>query len=54
MIESPMAQACPTCGTVQEPVLVIRSAGAPGNRWMFRCTSCDPQRLHQVAGSAAS
>jgi len=42
MIDNPMAQPCPSCGTVQEPVLVIRSSGVPGNRWIFRCGTCDP------------
>jgi len=52
MLDDPMAQACPTCGVPQEPVLVIRSSGVPGNRWVFRCGSCEPARPYQGALSA--
>jgi len=52
MPDNPMARPCPTCGTLQEPLLVIRNSEVPGSRWVFRCGSCEPARPYQGSLSA--
>lgn len=52
MIENPTAQTCPSCGVMQEPILVIRSSGVPVKGWTLRCRSCDREWAHQRTTAA--
>jgi len=47
MTENPTAQTCPSCGVIQEPLLVIRSSGVPLRGWMLRCRFCDHEWPHR-------
>ena len=50
MIEHPMAQPCPSCELLQDPILVIRSSGVPNRGWVLRCRSCEREWPHQWSG----
>jgi len=53
MIENPVAHSYPSCGLVQEPILVVRSAASTVHGWTLRCHSCGSEWLYQRLGVGA-